>query len=161
MFRRTISDTSDLNGCPETNVNERKRALMCSTYLRSISKAPVAGCAKFIYSDDFLADWKCSLNSGSPSSWRTRKKSNYYWQVTWTHRIPKLEKLVSWTKSQNSRAAMPWIGEVEDAWSIDDFITSASMTGRPIPDFENLDFKIASGLSKSQPGSFKKREEDI
>ena len=41
---------------------------------------------------------------------------------------------------------MLWIGEVEDAGSIDDLITSASEIGRPIPDFENLDFKSASAL---------------
>ena len=34
---------------------------------------------------------------------------------------------------------MLWIGEVEDADSIDDLITSASISGRPIPDFEGLD----------------------
>ena len=31
--------------------------------------------------------------------------------------------------------------------SIDDLITSASVTGRPIPDFENLDFKIVQADS--------------
>ena len=43
---------------------------------------------------------------------------------------------------------MPWIGDVEDAKSIDDLITPASVTGKSIPDFENLDLKIASGLGK-------------
>ena len=38
---------------------------------------------------------------------------------------------------------MLWIGAVEDAKSIDDPITSASITGKSILDFENLDFKIA------------------
>ena len=33
------------------------------------------------------------------------------------------------------------IGEVEDAKSLDDLITSASVAGRPIPDFENLHFE--------------------
>ena len=46
--------------------------------------------------------------------------------------------------SQYPRAAMLWIGEVEDAESIVELFTSASRTGRPIPDFENLDFKMAS-----------------
>ena len=31
------------------------------------------------------------------------------------------------------------------------------MTGDPIPDFENLDFKIASGLGKILTGNFKKQ----
>ena len=44
---------------------------------------------------------------------------------------------------------MLWIGEVEGAKSIDDLITSASIPGEPIPDFEDLDFKIASGLKKN------------
>ena len=49
---------------------------------------------------------------------------------------------------------MLWIGEVGDAESNDDLITSSSITGTPIPDFENLDFKIASGLRKNQTGNF-------
>ena len=43
---------------------------------------------------------------------------------------------------------MQRIGEVEDVQSIDDLITSASVTSRPILDFENLHFKIACGLGK-------------
>ena len=45
---------------------------------------------------------------------------------------------------------MPWIGEVEDAKSIYGLTTSASIAGKPTLDFENLDFKIASGLKKLQ-----------
>ena len=43
------------------------------------------------------------------------------------------------------------------AKSMDELTTSASMTGDPIPDFENLDFKIASGLGKILTGNFKKQ----
>ena len=50
---------------------------------------------------------------------------------------------------------MLWIGEVEDAQNIDDLITSASATEDPIPDFGNLDFKIASGLRNILTGNFK------
>ena len=49
------------------------------------------------------------------------------------------------------------VGEVEDANSINDLITSASITGRPIPDFKNIDFKIASGLRKILKGNFQKQ----
>ena len=35
--------------------------------------------------------------------------------------------------------------------------SSASTTGKPTPDFENLDFKIASGLRKMLTGNFKKQ----
>ena len=59
--------------------------------------------------------------------------------------------------SQYPRAAMLWIGEVEDAKSIDDIITSALINWDPIPDFENLDFRIASELRKIQTGNFKKQ----
>ena len=52
---------------------------------------------------------------------------------------------------------MLWIGESDDAERIDDLITSASITGRPILDIENLDFKIARGLRKTQTGNFKQR----
>ena len=54
------------------------------------------------------------------------------------------------------RAAMLWIGEVEDAKSVDHFITSASTTGEPFQDFENLDVKIASGLSERKAQSEKR-----
>ena len=49
---------------------------------------------------------------------------------------------------------MLWNGEVEDAKNIDELSTSASIQGRPIPDFENLDFKIACGLKKNLTGDF-------
>ena len=52
---------------------------------------------------------------------------------------------------------MPLIGEVEDAESIDEFITLASSIGDPILDFENLDFKIASGLRNILTVIFKKQ----
>ena len=50
---------------------------------------------------------------------------------------------------------MLWIGEVDDAKSIDELVPSASITGRLIPDFENLDFKIASRLMKILEGTSK------
>ena len=79
---------------------------------------------------------------------------------------PQPTEFRSWKISFNSevshsmqypRAARPWTGEVEDATSTSELITSASLTGDPIPDFENLDFKTASGLNKIQTGSFKKQ----
>ena len=51
--------------------------------------------------------------------------------------------------SQYLRAGMLWSGDVEDANS-DDLITSASFTGKPIPDFENLDFKIVQAQSEKR-----------
>ena len=76
------------------------------------------------------------------------------------NRIQKLEnscKSEVSQSSQNSRAALLRIGEVEDAKSIDELITSASVTGDPILDFENVDVIIASGLRKIQTGNFKKQ----
>ena len=52
---------------------------------------------------------------------------------------------------------MLWIGEVEDAESINELITSATVTGDPIPDIENVDVKTASGLRKILTGNFKKQ----
>ena len=52
---------------------------------------------------------------------------------------------------------MQRIGEVEDVESIDDLITSASVTSRPILDFENLDFKLACGLGEILTWNFKKQ----
>ena len=48
---------------------------------------------------------------------------------------------------------MLWIGEVEDAESVDDLITSASTRGTQNPDLENLDSKIAGGLGRSLQGT--------
>ena len=59
--------------------------------------------------------------------------------------------------SQYPKADMLLIGEVEDAKSIGDLITSATTTGEPISDFENLDFKIAGGLRKFPTENFKKQ----
>ena len=56
-----------------------------------------------------------------------------------------LEKRI--LSSQYPRAAIWWTGELEDAKSVHELITSAPITRKPIPDFENLDFKIASGLA--------------
>ena len=42
--------------------------------------------------------------------------------------------------SQHPRAGVLWVGEVKDADSIDDLISSASISGRPSLDFEDLDF---------------------
>ena len=51
--------------------------------------------------------------------------------------------------SQHSRAAILYgLVRCRMALSMDELTTSASITGDPIPDFENLDFKIASGLGK-------------
>ena len=59
--------------------------------------------------------------------------------------------------SQYPRVTMLWIGEVEDVKTFDELITSTSTTGRQIPDFENLDFKIASGLGNVVTGIFQKQ----
>ena len=52
---------------------------------------------------------------------------------------------------------MPWIGELKDVKRVDYLVTSASIAGKPIPYFENLDFKIASELRKILTGNFKKQ----
>ena len=44
--------------------------------------------------------------------------------------------------AQYPRAAMLWIGEIEDAQSMDELITSASLTGGPILDFENCHWSL-------------------
>ena len=60
--------------------------------------------------------------------------------------------------SQYSRAAELYgLVRWRMAKSMDELTTSASITGDPIPDFENLDLKIASGLGKILTGNFKKQ----
>ena len=91
---------------------------------------------------------------------KERSRGNCYGHVASTSRIQKLENRFKSAVSHSPkypRAAMQWIGEVEYAESIDELVTSASITGDPILDFENLDFKIASGLRKSLTGNVKKQ----
>ena len=80
----------------------------------------------------------------------TREKSNkLLFAIGLNRQNLEVGKLVSKAKSLiPPRAAMLWIGADEDATSIDDLITSESITGRPILDLEKLDFKIARGLRK-------------
>ena len=75
---------------------------------------------------------------------RERSRGDYFWQVASTNRNQNWKISFKSEVSQSSqyrRAAMLCIGEVEDAKSLDDLITSASVAGRPIPDFENLQFE--------------------
>ena len=86
--------------------------------------------------------------------WRTQKersRGKYDWQMASTTEFRSWKLSFKNEFSQSSplpRAAMLRHGEVEDADSIDELITLASFTGRPTPDFENLDFKIATRLRK-------------
>ena len=70
----------------------------------------------------------------------------------WPHpaefRSGKLVKREVFRPSQYLRATLLWIREVKNAASIDDLITSASVAGRLISHFKNLDSKISSGLRK-------------
>ena len=52
---------------------------------------------------------------------------------------------------------MLWIGEVADAKSIDDHISSASISGKSIPDLKNHDFKTASELRTIVTGNLEKQ----
>ena len=111
----------------------------------------------------FFTNRKYRSYSDSPWLWRTqqeRSRGNCYWQVASTNRIQKLENELQSAVSHSSqypRAAMLWIGKVEDAESIDDLITSTLISWDPIPDFENLDFRITCELRKIQTGNFKKQ----
>ena len=49
---------------------------------------------------------------------------------------------------------MEWIGEVEIAKSLCFVQTSASITGKTVPDFEILYSQLASGLRKILRGNF-------
>ena len=83
--------------------------------------------------------------------------------MTSTNRIQRLENLASTAKSLILRNIPEprCYGLVKlrmlEVFK-DDLITSASRTGIPIPDFENLDFKIASGLMGIQTGNFNKHK---
>ena len=66
-----------------------------------------------------------------------------------TNRIQKL-------KNQLPKRSLSFF-VLEDAKSMVDLITSASVPRKSVPDFSNLDFKIASGLRKILTGNFKKQ----
>ena len=86
-----------------------------------------------------------------------RSRTTYNFQMASTDRMYKFEIQFQKAKClilQHPRAVMQWIGEVEEVKSIDDLISSASQTGKSILDFENLNFKIASGLRKILTGNF-------
>ena len=60
--------------------------------------------------------------------------------------------------SGHPAAAMPWIKEVEMAYSVEYLKTSRSISGRHYPNFETLDARIATTLKLIFPHSnFKKR----
>ena len=52
---------------------------------------------------------------------------------------------------------MLWIGEMEDAKTIKELETPVSITGKPIPDLDNIGFNIASGSRRILAGNFKKQ----
>ena len=109
-----------------------------SKYVTSEQLESSIDSTQFISSYDFFSDWNNSSYSHSPWLWRTQKErsgGNYCWQVSSTDRIWKLENQPQKrSKSPILRnipepLCMLWIGEVEDAKSIDDLISSASKVG--------------------------------
>ena len=83
---------------------------------------------------------------------KRQKPHNLLWTSGLNRQKLEVGKSDSKAKShspQHPRDAMLWNCEVEDAESIDDLITSESTRGKSIGDFENLDFKIASGRDRS------------
>ena len=91
---------------------------------RASQKTPVV-VHRFFNTDDLLTNWKCRSCSHILWSWRDQKwekQSQFFLTDGFTH-SPKIP-----------RVAVLWIGEVEDANSIDDLITSASTLGGPILD---------------------------
>ena len=59
--------------------------------------------------------------------------------------------------SQYPRDAVQWIDDVEDAKGVDDLFISASPSRKPMMEFENLDFKVASGLRTNRARNFMKQ----
>ena len=122
-----------------------------------------SGSTQFFYSDEFITNWKYRCYSDGPWLWEDLKRKNQsrlYWQMVSTSRILKLkswrQKRVLFFATSQSRCAMDWLGWGCDK-GIDELTTSARKTGKPLPDFENLHFKIASGLRKIVTGNFKKQ----
>ena len=64
-----------------------------------------------------------------------------------------LQKAESLILSSIPQALCCGLVKLRDAECVDE-LTS----GKPIPDFENLEFKIASGLTKIPTGNFKKKK---
>ena len=111
----------------------------------------------FIFSYDFCADWNCRSYGRRPWLRRAQKARTNALNRQYSEVGISASKAKSLIPSLYPRAAMLWIGEVADAKDIDDLIISASFRGKPMLDFENLDFKIAaSRLRKIQTVNFKK-----
>ena len=52
------------------------------------------------------------------------------------------------SKAKNPTRALQWIKEIETAKSLDDLITQKSLTGKDVPDYEELDLMMASALKR-------------
>ena len=65
------------------------------------------------------------------------------------------------TCSQFHTEAMLWIKEVEVVDSVNDFMSSSSISGIQMPNFEVLDAKIASGVNKIIHNSHFKRRTSL
>ena len=52
-------------------------------------------------------------------------------------------------KTADPQVTMLWIKEVETAKSMDELMTSRSIVGKDVPDFDMLDAMIASALKKN------------
>ena len=52
------------------------------------------------------------------------------------------------SKAKNPTLALQWIKEIETAKSLDDLITPKSMTGKDVPDCEELDLMMAAALKR-------------
>ena len=122
-----------------------KLAAFSSTPRASISKAPTAVPNSFIPTTTLPIESTDSTVT-IPDCGKRKKRQD---DATIIDRWLQPTAFRSWTisfksevchSSQYPRAAVLYK-------SIDDLITSASVTGRPIPDFENLDFKIVQADS--------------
>ena len=51
-------------------------------------------------------------------------------------------------KAKSPTLALQWIKEIEAATSLDDLITPKSITGKDVPDYEELDMMMAAALKK-------------
>ena len=120
-----------------------------SKYTTSENFENSSGSTQFSIPTTSFTTGKYRSYSDSPWLWRTQRESG----EAEANMIQK--RILSFFAISQSRYATAWWSS--GAKSIDELITSASTTGRPTPDFENLDFKIATGLRKIFAGDLEKQ----
>ena len=139
-----------------------KLAAAPSTPLARISKTPVTVHNSSVPTTSLpIASTEARGQSLILEPMKRETETIFYCQMARTNRIQKSDNLASKSMSLILRYVPEplcyGLVKLGVLTSIDELIASASLARRPTPDFENLDFQIASGLRQILTGNAKKQ----